>query len=507
MKRDELIRDGRYDRLPLWLKLIPTGLVKPQSKIVWATIADHLGDKDEAWPSIELIALESGIVKRAVCSAIDNLEAFGLLSRRRTRKSNRYTLHAPSGLLEAEDVIADAARPLNGKHLGLVKAKANDLIDVWLAGLTDERAIRAIESLGKKRANLQVVPRAGTFREEERDSENGSAPRAGTINRSENGNGGQFRERERLTVPRTGTSQRSENGNGNPRKEPKQGTASSQPPYPTPPAEMVGAGETIPSKDSHLHTLTEKQIERLLPEISKRLNLAKGILDWAKQAESLKKTLSGLPTDVKRAIRVMDLERALCSESWRDLKPALGLRLSKRFQNKLQEELGEALLRRAEAEQKCSADFWFDTWYDQSICSFRPSRTPSRSLLLPWLIWNVFPKARERFEVDEVYSCGDDIEYDAPAPAKLLPLEKKETLRQLWRKGLDAIDGLVPADGRDLWWEEAAALEVVERVRAKAVNQDLVAVPVAVEEQRDPELQGHKSDGSLDDLGAFLGRL
>jgi Helix-turn-helix domain len=99
MKRDELCKPGVYIATPT--ALAATSALNSNAKLVWAVIANHLGDNDEAWPSQKTIATSTALDVRVVERAIRDLKRTGWLTARRVvnrddagncKTRNYYTL-------------------------------------------------------------------------------------------------------------------------------------------------------------------------------------------------------------------------------------------------------------------------------------------------------------------------------------------------------------------------------------------------------------------------------
>lgn len=71
-----------------------TGGISPTAKLVLLAIADHADDEGVAWPSIGRIEAFTGLARSSVCRLLDELEAAGLIERKRGgpvgRESTRY---------------------------------------------------------------------------------------------------------------------------------------------------------------------------------------------------------------------------------------------------------------------------------------------------------------------------------------------------------------------------------------------------------------------------------
>jgi len=68
--------------------------ISPTAKLVLLAIADHADDEGVAWPSIGRIEAFTGLARSSVCRLLDELEAVGLIERKRGgpvgRESTRY---------------------------------------------------------------------------------------------------------------------------------------------------------------------------------------------------------------------------------------------------------------------------------------------------------------------------------------------------------------------------------------------------------------------------------
>jgi DNA-binding MarR family transcriptional regulator len=69
-------------------------------KGVWNVLSYRAGDKGECWPSLERIALDTGLGKSTVCRALDELEQMGLIFRNSSEgggsaRTTVYTINCP----------------------------------------------------------------------------------------------------------------------------------------------------------------------------------------------------------------------------------------------------------------------------------------------------------------------------------------------------------------------------------------------------------------------------
>ncbi len=68
------------------------------AKIVYAVIADHIGQNPDGYPGTRKLADETGLTRYTVMAAISRLEATGLLQvKRKNRTRNRYVLPSETG--------------------------------------------------------------------------------------------------------------------------------------------------------------------------------------------------------------------------------------------------------------------------------------------------------------------------------------------------------------------------------------------------------------------------
>jgi biotin operon repressor len=159
-----MITPGRYVAIPFWLRLIPNSLLRPSAKLVWATIANHLCENAESFPSIERIALEAGSSVPAVSRDLKTLEAFGLLIRRRTRTANHYTLQAPTTLLEAETWFQDQReqadegndKAFRVRYAAELRARLSEFVKAWLSEFVNPRVSELVKSRTRSLANLRL---------------------------------------------------------------------------------------------------------------------------------------------------------------------------------------------------------------------------------------------------------------------------------------------------------------------------------------------------------------
>ena len=164
MYYSEMITSGRYIAVPFWLRLIPNNLLRPSAKLVWAVIANHLGENAEAFPSIERIALEAGSSVPAVSRDIKTLETFGLLIRRRTRTANHYTLQAPTTLLEAEAWFQEqreqtgerADKAFRTRYASELRVQLSEFVKTWLSEFVNPRVSELVKSRTRSLANLRL---------------------------------------------------------------------------------------------------------------------------------------------------------------------------------------------------------------------------------------------------------------------------------------------------------------------------------------------------------------
>lgn len=95
MTRDDVLRPGTYAAIPKCLLALPSRTVSPAAKLVWMAVVERFGDKDHSWPGATLIANDTGLTRKGVQKAVDELRALKLLTvepGQRGGGSNRYWL-------------------------------------------------------------------------------------------------------------------------------------------------------------------------------------------------------------------------------------------------------------------------------------------------------------------------------------------------------------------------------------------------------------------------------
>jgi hypothetical protein len=135
---DELIDPYGYSRRPMWLSVIPPRILPEADKAVWCALADCLGKKAYAYPSIERICFDTGSNRDAVRNALNRLQKLRLLRRHRTQGSSMYYLEAPKALAEATLEIRrmKKAKPEGVRHDYQAYQRVRELaLEKWLAEL------------------------------------------------------------------------------------------------------------------------------------------------------------------------------------------------------------------------------------------------------------------------------------------------------------------------------------------------------------------------------------
>src|SRR5688500_15096647 len=88
-----MFNDGTYASMPKALMAIPSKHVSPATKLVWMAIVERFGGKDHSWPGAGTIANDTGLSRKGVQKALEQIETLGLLAvlpPDRTRNSKTY---------------------------------------------------------------------------------------------------------------------------------------------------------------------------------------------------------------------------------------------------------------------------------------------------------------------------------------------------------------------------------------------------------------------------------
>lgn len=80
MKRNELLKSGEYVGLPK--SLLADRGISPGAKLVLMSLINHLGDENEtAWPGPATIGKETGMTRRGVQKALNQLVESGVVAK------------------------------------------------------------------------------------------------------------------------------------------------------------------------------------------------------------------------------------------------------------------------------------------------------------------------------------------------------------------------------------------------------------------------------------------
>ena len=91
--QSDLIISGEYVAIPKWLAA--SQALPASAKLVWAVLANRLGENTTAWPHQTTIAEDTGLSVDCVGDSILLLRVGGLVSLRQTQRGNVYTLLKP----------------------------------------------------------------------------------------------------------------------------------------------------------------------------------------------------------------------------------------------------------------------------------------------------------------------------------------------------------------------------------------------------------------------------
>lgn len=95
MKREDLLRPGEYVALPR--ALATNRNLTGEAKVIWAIIANHLGENEVAWPGHHALALAAGCAVSTVAKCLPELAAEGWVKAEyRPGRSSLYTLIYPT---------------------------------------------------------------------------------------------------------------------------------------------------------------------------------------------------------------------------------------------------------------------------------------------------------------------------------------------------------------------------------------------------------------------------
>ena len=95
MNREAVLLPGTYAAIPKALLAVPSAKLSPAAKLVWMVVVEHFGDKDHSWPGAGTIAKMTGLTRRGVQKAIEQLVELKLLTvlpPEPGRASNTYRL-------------------------------------------------------------------------------------------------------------------------------------------------------------------------------------------------------------------------------------------------------------------------------------------------------------------------------------------------------------------------------------------------------------------------------
>lgn len=124
MKRESLIAPGEYIAVPNWLARIPTAVLAPSAKLIYACLLNHLGENDESWPCQARISEETGLNANRVNGDLKILERLGLVTGRRTQGNKHYRLSRVSDLMAPRFTEA-----MKSRFPGLLRSRSPETVE------------------------------------------------------------------------------------------------------------------------------------------------------------------------------------------------------------------------------------------------------------------------------------------------------------------------------------------------------------------------------------------